>query len=89
MYVSVNTVAFYLRQIFRKLNVGSRVELARIVFQQTQAPGSPRPDAATQGNPGHGLHEFAVDQRRDVCATFPPQIGQPQLSVHKTRVRLA
>jgi DNA-binding CsgD family transcriptional regulator len=35
MYVSVNTVAFYLRQIFRKLNIGSRVELARIVIQQT------------------------------------------------------
>jgi DNA-binding CsgD family transcriptional regulator len=36
MYVSVNTVAFYMRQIFRKLNIGSRVELARIVIQQTQ-----------------------------------------------------
>ena len=35
MYVSVNTVAFYLRQIFRKLNIGSRVDLARIVLQQT------------------------------------------------------
>ena len=36
MYVSVNTVAFYMRQIFRKLDIGSRVELARIVIQQTQ-----------------------------------------------------
>ena len=36
MYVSVNTVAFYMRQIFRKLNIGSRVELARIVIQHTQ-----------------------------------------------------
>jgi DNA-binding CsgD family transcriptional regulator/tetratricopeptide (TPR) repeat protein len=35
MYVSVNTVAFYLRQIFRKLDIGSRVDLARIVLQQT------------------------------------------------------
>jgi len=34
MYVSVNTVAFHMRQIFRKLNIGSRVELARIVIQQ-------------------------------------------------------
>ena len=42
MYVSVNTVAFYMRQIFRKLNIGSRVDLARIVVQQTQqAPHSP------------------------------------------------
>ena len=36
MYVSVNTVAFYMRQIFRKLDIGSRVELARIVIQQPQ-----------------------------------------------------
>jgi DNA-binding CsgD family transcriptional regulator len=27
-------LAFYLRQIFRKLDIGSRVELARIVIQQ-------------------------------------------------------
>jgi DNA-binding CsgD family transcriptional regulator len=36
MYVSVNTVAFYLRQMFRKLGIGSRVELTRIVIQQTK-----------------------------------------------------
>ena len=36
MYVSVHTVAFHMRQIFRKLNIGSRVELARIVIQQSQ-----------------------------------------------------
>jgi len=36
MYISVHTVAFHLRQIFRKLNIGSRVELARIVMQQAQ-----------------------------------------------------
>jgi DNA-binding CsgD family transcriptional regulator len=32
----VHTVAFHMRQIFRKLNIGSRVELARIVIRQTQ-----------------------------------------------------
>ena len=36
MYISVHTVAFHMRQIFRKLNIGSRVELARIVIRQTQ-----------------------------------------------------
>jgi DNA-binding CsgD family transcriptional regulator/tetratricopeptide (TPR) repeat protein len=35
MYISVHTVAFHMRQIFRKLNIGSRVELARIVMQQS------------------------------------------------------
>jgi DNA-binding CsgD family transcriptional regulator len=34
MYVSIHTVAFYLRQIFRKLEIGSRVELARIVVNR-------------------------------------------------------
>jgi len=34
MYISVHTVAFHMRQVFRKLSIGSRVELARIVLQQ-------------------------------------------------------
>ena len=34
MYISVHTVACHLRQVFRKLNIGSRVELARIVIEQ-------------------------------------------------------
>jgi DNA-binding CsgD family transcriptional regulator/tetratricopeptide (TPR) repeat protein len=38
MYISVHTVAFHMRQIFRKLNIGSRVELTRIVMQQAQPP---------------------------------------------------
>jgi DNA-binding CsgD family transcriptional regulator/tetratricopeptide (TPR) repeat protein len=43
MYVSVHTVAFYLRQIFRKLGLGSRVELARVVVERnsTSAPHGP------------------------------------------------
>jgi DNA-binding NarL/FixJ family response regulator len=38
MYVSVHTVACYLRQIFRKLGIGSRVELARIVVERSSTP---------------------------------------------------
>ena len=34
MYISVHTVACHLRQIFRKLHIGSRVELALIVIEQ-------------------------------------------------------
>ncbi|HMD24500.1 MAG TPA: AAA family ATPase [Streptosporangiaceae bacterium] len=38
MYVSINTVAFYMRQAYRKLSIGSRVELTRIVLEQAAAP---------------------------------------------------
>jgi DNA-binding CsgD family transcriptional regulator len=36
MYVSAHTIASHLRQVFRKLNISSRVELARIVLEQAQ-----------------------------------------------------
>ena len=42
-HVSVHTVAFYLTRIFRKLGIGSRVELTRIVIQRA-SPTPPRPD---------------------------------------------
>jgi DNA-binding CsgD family transcriptional regulator len=44
MYLSSTTVAFHLRQIFRKLDISSRVELARIVIEQnlSRRPLSPR-----------------------------------------------
>jgi DNA-binding NarL/FixJ family response regulator len=34
MYLSSTTVAFHLRQIFRKLDISSRVELTRIVIER-------------------------------------------------------
>jgi DNA-binding CsgD family transcriptional regulator/tetratricopeptide (TPR) repeat protein len=36
LYISRHTVAFHLRQIFRKLQISSRVELTRIVMEQGQ-----------------------------------------------------
>jgi DNA-binding CsgD family transcriptional regulator len=36
LYISRHTVAFHLRQIFRKLDISSRVELARIVMERGQ-----------------------------------------------------
>ena len=44
MYVSAHTVGFHLKQVFRKLGIGSRVELARLVAEQPppQAPGRQR-----------------------------------------------
>jgi DNA-binding CsgD family transcriptional regulator len=36
LYISRHTVAFHLRQIFRKLQISSRVQLTRIVVEQDQ-----------------------------------------------------
>jgi DNA-binding CsgD family transcriptional regulator/tetratricopeptide (TPR) repeat protein len=38
MFISVHTVAFHLRQVFRKLGISSRVELARIAVAQAPGP---------------------------------------------------
>jgi len=43
MYVSSATVAFHLRQIFRKLDISSRVELTRIVVERNLSPSIPPP----------------------------------------------
>jgi DNA-binding CsgD family transcriptional regulator len=40
MYISTHTVAYHLRQAFRRLDISSRVELARIVIEQA-ADGTP------------------------------------------------
>jgi ATP/maltotriose-dependent transcriptional regulator MalT len=42
MYVSVHTVAFHLKQVFRKLGIGSRVELARMVAAYLSGDGQSR-----------------------------------------------
>jgi DNA-binding CsgD family transcriptional regulator len=38
MYVSGSTVAFRLRKVLRKLDINSRVELARLVLLREPAP---------------------------------------------------
>jgi DNA-binding CsgD family transcriptional regulator len=35
MFVSPHTVKFHLRQVFRKLGIASRVELARLAAEHT------------------------------------------------------
>jgi DNA-binding CsgD family transcriptional regulator len=40
MFISTHTVAFHLRQVFRKLAIRSRVELARLAVEHEQTPDS-------------------------------------------------
>jgi DNA-binding CsgD family transcriptional regulator len=41
MFISPHTVKFHLRQVFRKLGIGSRVELARLAAEHAPEPTSP------------------------------------------------
>ena len=61
MYLSVHTVAAHLRQIFRKLGIGSRVELTRLAIEdgQRREHGHPAPPS-WRPQPGRQHH-----QRRD------------------------
>jgi DNA-binding CsgD family transcriptional regulator len=47
MFLSPHTVSFHLRQVFRKLGISSRVELARIVPDQDRQDSSSGENTAT------------------------------------------
>ena len=45
LFLSPHTVGFHLRSIYRKLGVGSRVDLTRAVLERTMEPSTPRVSA--------------------------------------------
>jgi hypothetical protein len=55
MYLSSATVAFHLRQIFRKLDISSRVELTRIVVERSLSPSIPPPSRKFMRRPPLGI----------------------------------
>jgi DNA-binding CsgD family transcriptional regulator/tetratricopeptide (TPR) repeat protein len=55
MYLSSATVAFHLRQIFRKLDISSRVELTRIVIERNLSPSIPPSSRKFMGRPPLGI----------------------------------
>jgi DNA-binding CsgD family transcriptional regulator len=53
MFVSPHTVAFHLRQIFRKLSIGSRVELARLAIEQDRGQDRGQANGPHGASPAH------------------------------------
>jgi DNA-binding CsgD family transcriptional regulator len=76
MYISAHTVAFYMRQAFRKLNISSRVELTRIVIQQSQQPATVNPMQMPQlprGGPSHQAEGLGRRGRGDPATMRSPR----------------
>jgi hypothetical protein len=60
MFLSTHTIAFHLRQVFRKLDIGSRVDLARVCTEQAQTAKAPTGSV----RPGKGRTWRASDDRQ-------------------------
>jgi DNA-binding CsgD family transcriptional regulator/tetratricopeptide (TPR) repeat protein len=54
MYLSSHTVAYHLRNVFRKLGISSRVELARVVAEQRSGDGGHGPVPGVLSHPQTG-----------------------------------
>jgi DNA-binding CsgD family transcriptional regulator len=76
IYLSAHTVAFHLRHIFWKLDVSSRVQLARLVAEQGQGQGALRRKALPGGlRLVQGGEQQAADHRQVLVELDPLQLA--------------
>jgi DNA-binding CsgD family transcriptional regulator len=54
MYVSAHTVAYHLRNVFRKLGISSRVELARVIAEHEGSNGAGSEPSGALSHPPSG-----------------------------------
>jgi DNA-binding CsgD family transcriptional regulator len=72
MFLSAHTVAFHLRQIYRKLDIGSRVDLARIRLERdVSGRGGPGPD-----RPLHAVSAWAAGPAPRMRRERPGPVGK-------------
>jgi DNA-binding NarL/FixJ family response regulator len=72
MYISTHTVAHHLRQVFRKLSIASRIELARIVIEQAADGPAQLATLTMRAPPGRGDPQHSVQAQQEWPRSTPP-----------------